>query len=255
MSEQPADKTDQWTRKIQKLLALAQGNTNPAEAGLAMKRALEMIAKYGIDMAKLQNTDRAADDTTGNKIIRVPGVFSKEKARILYVILTMYRATGLLLRATDMEIIDGKYTGEWAVHAFGYASDIHRAEMIFTVIISQMTSDLLAARPDGMGRGVQMKWSRSFILGFGVRILKRIQLIESRAKTDAEAESGSMDIVLYDRKNTADSLLSDTYPETKELAPAAPAADTWAFHEGDRSGQRADLGQTRFSQGRSQLGS
>lgn len=67
--------TDSIIEKVRKLLRLAGNNPNEAEATLAMERAQELLAKYNLSMAQLDQSKERAGNTT-------PDTGKREKTKV-----------------------------------------------------------------------------------------------------------------------------------------------------------------------------
>src|SRR5580704_11896249 len=173
----PSEPPSALLDRVRKLLAKAEAEgVTPPEAEALTAKAAELMARYGIDRARLAGAMRCQCvllHTSG------PG------ARI---------------------------------HVFGYASDLERADILYTSLLLQMARGLTAAVvPDGI-RSVRA-WRRSWLLGFVTAVISRVRSAEERAAASSadEVQSGpSTALVLADRAVVIRRQLEEAYPVTRK---------------------------------------
>src|ERR1700759_2816457 len=141
--------------RVRKLLAKAEDDSVPRGGAEALAaKAAELMARYGIDRALLAaarpETDRPAD-----RVIDVPNPWADVRAHLLAGLVTAMRCQCVLL-----PVATGK-----RVHVFGYASDLERAEMLYTSLLVQMAHGLVAAQVPPAARSPRA-WRRSWLLGY-----------------------------------------------------------------------------------------
>ena len=138
--------------RVRKLLAKAEDDgCTPAEAEALTAKAAELMARYGIDRALLgalhPETDRPADRKFGFE-----RPWADVKAHLLAAV-----ATALRCQCVQTQTAEGT-----RLHVFGYASDLERAEILYTSLLVQMARALCpssrcpppgTARRPGAGRG------------------------------------------------------------------------------------------------------
>src|ERR1700744_3555002 len=170
-SEPPASRPEQTLlERVRKLLAKAEdASVTPAEAEALTAKAPELMARYGIDRALLAaarpETDRPAD-----RIIDVPNPWADVRAHLLAGLVSAMRGQGVLLPVP---------TGK-RVHVFGYASDLERAEMLYTSLLVQMAHGLAAPVVPPTARSPRA-WRRSWLLGYSSAVTARVRAAEERA--------------------------------------------------------------------------
>ncbi len=90
-------------------------------------KAAELMARYGIDRALLAAT-RPETDQPADRIITIPNPWAAIHAQLLCGTAAAMRCKCILLG-----------TGHGArVHVLGYASDIERAELLYTSLLVQL---------------------------------------------------------------------------------------------------------------------
>jgi Protein of unknown function (DUF2786) len=216
---------------IRKLLAKAERAATGAEAETYTAKAIELMARHGVDAALLAAT-RPGSDRIGPQRIDMQDPYSAGKARLLG-----WTAAALGCRW----VLHGARAGKVAaVTVFGHTSDRQRAELLYTSLQLQATTQLVRVRPARPGESVAA-YRRSWLHGFAVEVHRRLSTAEARAATDAPATAGpSVALVLADRREQVDRAYAAAFPR---LATARRAVLSGSgFADGAMAGERADLG-------------
>ncbi|NES14410.1 MULTISPECIES: DUF2786 domain-containing protein [Micromonospora] len=212
--------------KVRKLLAQAEDPAcTPAESAAFMAKATELIARYGVDRALLAAREPATDPV-GDRVVEVVAPYARDKAGLLAAVADPLRCRCVRRR---------QGTG-FAMHLFGFASDLERVELLFTSLLVQAAHGLAgAAVPAGEHPAA---FRRTWLAGFAHVVAERLRAAEA----DAVAGSGapSMALVLADRSGRVQRRLAEAYPRLR-TAPARRLAGT-GFGSGAAAGRRADLG-------------
>jgi uncharacterized protein DUF2786 len=201
--------------KVRALLAKAEATEHPAEAEAFTAKATELMAKYGIQQAML-NDVRPGHDEVGNRIVDTPNPYGIDKAILLQCIASALGCRAIRLRGNDVR-----------VHMFGYGSDLERIEMLYTSLLVQ-SANALAATP--VPRGVPgVSFRKSFLAGFTVAVKDRLEEAERRAQRDAQAsapqgsEVRSVALVLADRSAVVERAYAQAYPSVCSLTTSRSA--------------------------------
>src|SRR5215469_16560462 len=150
------DAPDRLLDRVRKLLAQAEDDAvTPAEAEAFTAKAAELMARYGIDRALLAAA-RPDTDRPDSRVIDVPNPWSQVKAHLLGGLATAIRCACVLLPRSG---------GGTRVHVFGYASDLERAEILYTSLLVQMAHGLAATVVPASARSVRA-YRRSWLLGY-----------------------------------------------------------------------------------------
>jgi hypothetical protein len=222
--------------RVRKLLAKAEAEgVTPEEAEALTGKAAELMARYGIDRALLAAAQPQTDHPA-SKLIDVYNPWSAVKAHLLSGLATAIRCTCVQLpRAV---------AGGTRIHVFGYASDLERAEILYTSLLIQMAHGLIAA-PVPLGVRSVRAWRRSWLLGFSSAVVGRVQAAEDRAAAAAgrEPSSGpSTALVLADRADVIRAECARAYPHTRRMRVTYTGN---GYRDGYAEGQRADVGAAR----------
>jgi hypothetical protein len=230
-----ADAPTALLERVRKLLAKAEAEgVTPAEAEAFTTKAAELMARYGIDRALLAAA-RPDTDRPASRIIDVPSPWSQVKAHLLGGLASALRCACVLLP---------RPAGGTRVHVFGYASDLERAEILYTSLLVQMAHGLAATPVPATARGVRA-WRRSWLLGYTSAVITRVREAEERAAATATREPAggqSAALVLADRSAVVRRQCEQAYPVTRRVRVTYTGT---GYRDGYREGQRADVGAPR----------
>src|SRR5215472_19176867 len=169
------------------------------------------MARYGIDRALLAAA-RPDTDRPANRIIDVHNPWSGVKAHLLGGLASAIRCACVQLPSTGRG-------GGTRIHVFGYASDLERAEILYTSLLIQMAHGLAAAAVPAGVRSVRA-YRRSWLLGYTSAVVARVQAAEQRAADRARHEPGTgktAELVLADRADVVRRECESAYPHTRKL--------------------------------------
>ncbi len=214
--------------KVRKLLAQAEDPAcTPAESAAFMAKATELIARYGVDRALLAAREPATDPV-GDRVVEVVAPFARDKAGLLAAVADPLRC----------RCVRRRQAAGFAMHLFGFASDLERVELLFTSLLVQAAHGLVgAAVPAGEHPAA---FRRTWLAGFAHVVADRLRAAEAGAV--AGAGMPSMALVLADRSDRVQRRLAEVYPRLR-TAPARRLAGS-GFGSGAEAGRRADLGGT-----------
>jgi hypothetical protein len=222
---------------VRKLLAKAERAATAAESEIYTAKAVELMARHGIDSALLAAADPGSDEI-GPFRVAMQDPYSAGKARLLG-----WTAAALGCRW----VLHGAWGGKVAaVTVFGHASDRERVEVLYTSLLLQATAQLVGVRPPWPGESVAA-YRRSWLEGFSAQVHRRLVEAEERAADHAADHAAAhagpqrgVAVVLADRRRRVDKQFAATYPRLATLRPSALSGSGRAA--GALAGQRADLG-------------
>jgi hypothetical protein len=224
---------------VRKLLAKADRAATPEEAQSYTAKAVELMARHGIDAALLDAAGPGRDEI-GARRIPMEDPYSAGKARLL-----AWTAAALRCRAVLHDAYGGKIAG---VTVFGFASDRERVELLYTSLLLQAGTQLLRQRPARPGESVAA-YRRSWLHGFAVEVHRRLVDAERSAAAEqpAPAAGRSVALVLADRTDRVERAYAEAFPG---LGPARRASLSGSgFGAGAAAGERADLGRVTVGGG------
>jgi Protein of unknown function (DUF2786) len=229
--------------RVRKLLAKAEAEgVTPPEAEALTAKAAELMARYGIDRARLA-ASRPDTDRPGSRIIDIANPWAQVRAHLLAGLAGAMRCQCVLLSTTKPGA---------RIHIFGYASDLERADILYTSLLLQMARGLtMAVVPAGVS---VRAWRRSWLLGFVTAVIARVKSAEDRAAASAQGETQagpSTALVLADRAVVIRRQLEQTYPVTRRTRITYSGR---GYSAGYTQGQQADIGNARLSSARALTG-
>jgi Protein of unknown function (DUF2786) len=226
--------------RVRKLLAKAEAEgVTPPEAEALTAKAAELMARYGIDRARLA-ASRPDTDRPGNRIIDIANPWAQIRAHLLAGLAGAMRCQCVLLSTSRPGA---------RIHVFGYASDLERADILYTSLLLQMARGLTATVVPAGVRSPRA-WRRSWLLGFVSAVITRVRTAEERAAAGAEGEEQagpSTALVLADRALVVRRQLEEAYPVTRKTRITYSGR---GYSDGYAQGQRADIGNARLGSAR-----
>src|ERR1700759_2041959 len=150
--------------RVRKLLAKAEAEgVAPPEAEALTAKAAELMARYGIDRARLA-ASQPGTDRRGSRVIDIANPWAQVRAHLLAGLAGAMRCQCVLL-STDKPGA--------RIHVFGYTSDLERADILYTSLLLQMARGLTVAVVPAGGRSVRA-WRGSWLLGFVTAVITRV---------------------------------------------------------------------------------
>lgn len=220
--------------RVRALLAKAEATTFPEEAEAFTAKAAELASRYGIDEAMLAAAGQSTDRVDRTRI-NIGNPYSAEKALLLGSIAAVYRCRCLTY---------GSPRNVHYVIVFGYGVDRERAELLYTSLYLQATTQAQQQWPAYSHMNVNL-YRRSWWYGFSATVQDRLTEIEERTQrdTDDRAEAGTPGtaVVLADRRADVTREFENAYPDLECTKP--PPVDMVGFLAGTAAGEVADLGQ------------
>jgi hypothetical protein len=222
--------------RVRKLLAKAEADgVTPPEAEALTAKAAELMARYGIDRARLAAA-RPDTDQPASRIIDIANPWAQVRAHLLAGLAGAMRCQCIMLRPTRPGA---------RIHVFGYASDLERADILYTSLLLQMAHGLTAAAVPARITSPRA-WRRSWLLGFTAAVVARVKAAEDRAAAQSEASDHtgpSTALVLADRSVVIRRQLEAAYPVTRQSRITYSGN---GYRDGYSKGQQADIGNARL---------
>jgi Protein of unknown function (DUF2786) len=219
---------------VRRLLAKADAAATPEEADAYTAKAMELMARHGIDAAVAAAAAPGRDEP-GLLQVTVQDPYSPGKARLL-----AWTAEALRCRAVLHQLPGGRVT---AVSIVGFGSDRERVELLYTSLLLQATGQLTRLRPPWRGESVAA-YRRSWLHGFAVTVGQRLRAAEEAAvrERDEGAPPGgtSVALVLADRSQRVERAYAEEFPQVHSARRTTLSGT--GFGEGVAAGALADLG-------------
>jgi hypothetical protein len=231
--------SDAILEKVRKLLAKAESPAcSPAEAEALTDKAAELIAKYGVDRALLAATSPDVDPLADRRIMIHPP-YALDKAGLFVHVASP-------LRCRTVRRKQQTSTGyAYAMHLFGFTSDLDRVELVYTSLLVQASMGLAATPVPEWDSPAAFR--RTWLAGFAYAVGQRLRLAEERAAATPVPSPGgpSVALVLADRGERVERRVEQEYPHLRP-AQARRLVGSGMEH-GYAAGQQADLGTTRLA--------
>lgn len=244
MTEEKSHEHARILKRVRTLLDLAgqPGNT-AVEAERAREKANELIEKYHIDQAMLEENTVSAEGVLVREL-RIRAPYAKEKGSLLAVLAAHFGVEACLLpdRTRTGQISYAKGT---TVEVVGFESDLDLMEMLFDSLLLQIDIDLPRARSFNPKEDLAT-FRASFLYGFATKIKERLAAIRRQTTQQAE-ESGSgkaLERVLDARHSLVTALFKQRHPKIKKTKAQSSGS---GFDRGSYAAERADLGQTKLA--------
>ena len=237
----PPETPGRLLERVRKLLAKAEDESvTPPEAQALTAKAAELMAKYGIDRALLA-ADQPETDCPADRMVTVGNPWGRVKAHLLTGLASALRCQCVLLTGRD----------GLRVHIFGYASDLERADLLYTSLLVQMWHGLVAQDVPEWASSPRA-YRRSWLLGFASAVVARVRAAEEAAAGQAGPAGGGgasaasrTALVLADRSDVIRGHVGEAYPRLRRTRITYSGS---GYGAGYAQGQRADIGTTRFGQ-------
>lgn len=165
--------------RVRALLAKAESTTFPEEAEALTAKAQELIARHSIDEAMLLHGRKDAGPVT-NIRIWIDDPYATAKSLLLTKVAGSNRCTSVWSDGLNLATV------------FGNPADLEFLEVLFTSLLVQATSAVMAEgrRTDSAGRSRTRSFRQAFLVSFAVRIGERLADVTHRAEQDAATRHG-----------------------------------------------------------------
>lgn len=196
--------------RVRALLAKAESTTFEAEAEALTAKAQELIARHAIDVALLGDVA----DVPGGRRILIERPYARAKFQLL----------GGIARANHCRAV--WHGGIEVASVIGHSDDLHLVEVLYTSLLVQGTSAVLAASRRGEVEGSTRAWRNAFWLGFAGRIGQRLAAASAAARAEHTARHGDDLLpVLAARKDAVDRALAEAFPRLGTLRTSVSSGE------------------------------
>lgn len=229
--------------RIRALLAKAESTSFPEEAETYTAKAMQLMAKYGIEQALLEDSQPQLHKGIVDRIFRLQAPFARDKVMFFNAIVNALGGRAIWLKHSQRE------AGVQTLHVFASATDMDRIDMMFTSLSLQCTVAMnyaVAASREAQVR--PRKFKSDFLFGFTNEVGYRLHEAERRAASNAEsaaaAQGTTTDLVLLSKKDRVDKALEDAYAY-KEAAKDRKRSVGGGYGHGVHAGRNADIGDNK----------
>lgn len=215
--------------RVRALLAKAESTEFPDEAEALTVKAQQLMARYCIDAAMVDQAAKRASGPTRMEMT-IPAPYVSAKATLLAAVAQANRCEAVWSNG-------GRST------VFGYDADLRAVELLFVSLLLQATSTMLKSgnHVDARGRSRTKAFRRSFLLAFAGRIAERLREADEAAVAESEIRHGaSLVPVLEERKAAVRAAMKEAVPHLRTYSPTA--SHRGGLLAGLAAADRADLG-------------
>jgi len=229
--------------RVRALLAKAESTEFPEEAEALTARAQELMARHSIDEALVaaaaaaRQSGRAGPGTeaSGRRLF-VDSPYEAAKAILLDVIAKANRCRAVWHKQLGLSSV------------VGFPSDLDAVELLFTSLLVQATTAMLAAgaRQDAVGRSRTRSFRQSFLAAYAQRIGERLAEAAGEAERQAAAESPGANLlpVLAARYRMVDEAFEAMFPSS-EMFSLGSVSNSEGWYAGRAAADLATLRRRR----------
>ena len=223
--------TDAMLEKVRKLLAKAEDpGCTPAEAAALNDKAAELIAKYGVDRALL------AAAGAGVRPGRRPGDHHRSRPTRWTSRACSPRSPGRCAAERAPQGVGWATAYGYAMHLFGFASDLERTELLYTSLLVQAAYGLAAAPVPGWESPAAFR--RSWLAGFTYAVGNRLR--EAERARERPSPDPARPWCWSTGAAGSTPRVAECYPRLRTSGPRRLQGS--GVGDGYEAGQRADLG-------------
>lgn len=215
--------------RVRKLLAMAEGTTNPNEADAFSRKAAELIAAHRISPEQL----RAADPGTLGVLEVVLGRGAYVRGR-LALLAAVARAQGCRV------VFEQRVDGTVALVA-GFRPDLETTELLYNSLHTQAASRMAGARRATPAATQQFR--RSFLFGYAAEIDRMFTAAAQSAQHEVHPSSAAVPALRARDRQVAEFVRQRFGRVVSARPPKAAQATGWAA--GREAAATADLGRRR----------
>jgi|GEM_PF-5035153 len=215
--------------RVEKLLRLAARSNQPGEVAAAQAMAQQLITKYQIEEAQLN--DRVVSGDVISKIIDTPAPYALEKSMLLNSI-AKYNFCKVL-RTEDRAII------------YGFPSDVELCLALYSVLSVHMAAEavtkLAYAKASSDTKIHSRSWTKSFFGGYSNEIAKRLEQSKNYTIKEVEDTGKSLAVAIRNKQHAVEEFFQNIERTPSRDVKLSSAA---GYNAGKDSAQSAYLNQT-----------
>ncbi|CCQ15732.1 putative uncharacterized protein [Rhodococcus sp. AW25M09] len=213
--------------RIRGLLAKAESTQFPAEAEALSTKAQDLMTRYAIDSALLDEGDsRGLERDVVTRRIMVSNPYSKAKLLLLHSVCEANGAKTLWKK---------KYL---LASVIGLPVDLDLCELLYTSLLVQSARALDEAAESATAR--TRSYRNAFLIAYAHRVGERLREARKRATAAATQQHGSALVpIMTKRSDAVDRAFAARYPSTRTITFGSDNAE--GSYAGRAAAERADL--------------
>lgn len=225
-------RTRKMQTKVAKLLRQAESVVGTPEEAVFHARAFELMAKYGIELATIEQARRGLDAKIPDAIkwtVTIEGKYVPQQGLLLFG----------LIQTLHCELVYYPYPDRYPVEVYGVRRHIHRIQALWEILQPQAVRLVETARPPGNPTaGETRRYRRAWIAGFAARVRERLE--EQEAKAIESADAGAL-VIYDDDARRALSRRQKDYPGRLRKAGPLTSYSAAGYAHGQRDGASAAM--------------
>ena len=205
--------------KVRALLAKAESTTFPEEAEALSSKAQELMARHAIDEAMVGGGAAAVDDAPTGVRVPVDDPYAGAKSILLSEVASANRCRAVWSKGLGLSTV------------VGFESDLEFVDVLYTSLLVQATSAMVAAgsQMDRSGRSRTRSFRQAFLLAYASRIGHRLRAAEAASRAVAAEEYGDALLpVLADRSAAVRAAEAEAFPGVVSRSVTISNAAGWA---------------------------
>lgn len=255
------DKQESYADKINKLIAKAE-STTPEEAELLLAKAQELMTRYAISEALLDQVRGVESDVIESFKFQHGGYYAADRGNLTWIIAQANDCRGVYNRSgqwtTEREINGKTYRMWYELTAIGFKSDLDRVQLLDTSLQLQMARALAewwkTDDRSWMSKTQNVRARQSFMDGFSGGVSQKLREATragreaaekdeaARARVSEDKAKESVALVLRSRKDRVDDWMDQKYGKLRSGRSSYKQSDYSAQGAGHAAGKRADVG-------------
>lgn len=191
--------------RVRALLAKAESTTFAEEAEAFTAKAQELMARHAIDRAMVEARSGRGDAPNGVRLA-VDDPYASGKALLLQQVAD----------ANGCQTVWCKDLGFASM--FGFEADLESVELLYTSLLVQATTAMVAAgsQVDHRGRSRTRSFRQSFLVAYADRLGIRLRAAQAASQESAGADYGEALLpVLADRSAAVADAVDEVFPDMK----------------------------------------
>lgn len=216
--------------KVRKLLAMAEGSSNPNEADAFSRKAAELIASHRIDPRRLRDAGRD-DDLDVDEYELGRGAYVRGRLALLQAV----------AEAHGCRVVFEALAHGTVAYVAGFRADLDTVGVLHHSLHTQVAARMSAERRSTAA--ATQRWRRSFLFGYAHQIHGMLEQAATAVQRHAHPSSAAVP-ALRARDRRVDEFARQRFGRVAAARrPRAAAATGW--DAGARAASGADLGRPR----------
>ena len=220
----PSSADHRMLEKVRALLGKAESTTFPEEAEALSSKAQELMARHAIDAAMVgagagSAAGGAVDDGPTGMRLPVDDPYASAKYILLSEVASANRCRAVWSKGLGFSTV------------LGFESDLMFVEILYTSLLVQATSAMVAAgaQVDRSGRSRTRSFRQAFLLAYATRIGHRLKDAEAASRAAAAETYGEALLpVLGDRTAAVEAASAAAFPGAISRSVSISNAAGWA---------------------------